>query len=255
MASFDSKQRFSDRVEDYLRYRPDYPSRIPLLLQEEIGFSSQWKVADIGSGTGICTELFLRQGNLVYGVEPNPEMSKAAKSRLAAYPNFIDLEGSAEETGLPDGSIDLILVAQAFHWFDAQVTKKEFSRIITPSGFVVLIWNERRTDTAFLKGYESLVRQYATDYAQVDHRQIGSRQLQEFFGPHLMKQYEIEHQQQLNLEGLQGRLLSSSYMPRSPHPVYKEMIRNLEALFDRHQQKGGVTIFYTTKIYVGKLED
>src|SRR5579863_1256797 len=113
-----STTRFSDRVEDYVKYRPHYPKKILSYLQDRYAFGPGWVVADIGSGTGISTELFLRFGNNVFAVEPNLEMRSKAEELLAAHPGFRSVEGTAEATGLPGSSIDLIVAGQAFHWFD-----------------------------------------------------------------------------------------------------------------------------------------
>jgi len=147
--------RFSDRVEDYVRYRPGYPSAVIDLFKAELGLGAGTCVADAGSGTGIFSELLLRAGATVYGVEPNPEMRAAAERLLAGYSGFHSIAAPAEDTGLPGGSFDLVTAAQAFHWFDAQRARTEFSRLLRPGGHVALVWNGRETaSTPFLAAYE-----------------------------------------------------------------------------------------------------
>ena len=119
----DSTQRFSDRVADYVRYRPNYPRGILATLAAETGLSTDSLVADVGSGTGISAELFLSHGNAVYAVEPNHDMRAAAEAALARYPRFHSVVGTAETTSLPDHSVDYVVAAQAFHWFDADSTR------------------------------------------------------------------------------------------------------------------------------------
>src|SRR5437660_4475378 len=175
-------ERFSNRVENYLRYRPRYPKEIVQLIETECGLRSESSIADIGSGTGILAELFLRNGNHVFGIEPNREMREAGERLLAIYTRFTSVAGTAEATTLPDQSIDLITAGQAFHWFDRDSCRKEFMRILRPGGWVVLVWNDRRIDsTPFLAAYEQLLVTYGTDYQQVDHKRIDSAVLREFF--------------------------------------------------------------------------
>ncbi len=156
MLATDSKERFSNRVEDYVRYRPGYPRAVLDLLREECGFAPESVVADIGSGTGILTQMLLENGNVVYGVEPNAEMRAAGESLLQRYARFRSVAGSAEATTLPDASVDFVFVGQAFHWFEPKAARAEFERVLKPRGWVAVIWNERKKDaTAFLREYET----------------------------------------------------------------------------------------------------
>ena len=158
MPPTDSTQRFSDRVENYIRYRPSYPAQVLETLRSECGLSASSTVADIASGTGIFSRLLLEDGNRVYGVEPNREMRQAAERLLADFRGFMSIAGTAEATTLPDQSVEFATAAQAAHWFDLPKARKEFARILKPQGWAVLIWNERCTDTTpFLREYEELL--------------------------------------------------------------------------------------------------
>jgi ubiquinone/menaquinone biosynthesis C-methylase UbiE len=211
-------------------------------------------IADIGSGTGILSELFLSAGYHVYGVEPNREMRHAAEQDLSPYPNFISMPGQAEATGLPDHSIDLIVAGQAFHWFDRALSRKEFLRILKPPGWVVLLWNDRRQDTSFSNAYEKFLKTYAIDYDVVDHRQITPNVLKQFYNHDKLSLKLFDHVQVFDLEGLKGRVLSCSYMPPAGHPNFDEMIRALTSLFERFHQNGTITMGYNTLVYYGKME-
>ena len=134
MNSPDSTRRFSDRVENYVRYRPTYPEDVLEVLRQETGLKSSDIIADIGSGTGISAERFLRSGNEVFGVEPNLEMRRAAESQLQRYAKFHSVVGTAEATTLPNHCVDYVVAAQAFHWFDQAKAKQEFVRILRPDG-------------------------------------------------------------------------------------------------------------------------
>lgn len=211
-------QRFSSRVENYVRYRPGYPSELIELLRRECGLTADSVVADIGSGTGKLAELLVGLGCTVFGVEPNVEMRETGERLLKHFPCFISIAATAEATSLSPGSIDLITASQAFHWFDRSRARAEFVRILKPRHPVALIWNDRRTDaTPFLMAYEQLLRDFATDYAEVNHRNIDSAMLRKFFGdePRLTK---FPYSQRFDFAGLQGRLLSSSYAPEQGQP-------------------------------------
>jgi SAM-dependent methyltransferase len=243
----DNTTRFSDRVEDYVKYRPHYPAAILAHLAHIYGFDAGWTVADIGSGTGISTGLFLRNGNRVYAVEPNREMRARAETLLGGYPGFVSVDGTAEATGLPDHLARLIVAGQAFHWFDPVKSRREFARIAQPGAVVALVWNERMTDSAFEKDYEALIRQYAGEYKTVNHRNITDAQIDEFFAPATVRLDHFDNEQLFDLAGLTGRLLSSSYVPKD-NP---EMIKALEALFARHARDGKVRVGYDTRLYTG----
>jgi SAM-dependent methyltransferase len=249
----DSRDRFADRVDDYVRARPSYPrALLDDLLAAGVLFPGAL-VADIGSGTGISTELFLAAGYATVGVEPNSPMRAAAEHALASYPHFRSQAGSAEATGLPDGSADLVVAAQAFHWFDAARTRTELRRILRDDGWVALIWNARRSiGTVFLEGYEALLLEFGTDYAQVGHRGIGKERLAEFFGgPFTTRRYD--NLQELDLAGLRSRLLSSSYIPAAGEPAHVAMLTRLTVLFEAHSVDGRVKLLYDTEVHTGKL--
>lgn len=249
----DSTRRFSDRVDNYVRYRPTYPAGVLEVLRQETGLRNSDKIADIGSGTGISAEHFLRNGNEVFGVEPNLEMRQAAEVQLQQYVKFHSVVSTAEATTLPNHSVGYVIAAQAFHWFDQVKAKQEFKRILRPDGWVVLIWNSRRTDsTAFLREYEALLQQYGTDYREIRHNNIRPGDLEAFFGGSVEVRSRY-NEQLFNFDGLKGRLLSSSYTPNLAHPNFQPMIQALKRIFEQHQESGQVKFEYDTKVYFGQL--
>ncbi len=255
MAMRDPTQRFSDRVENYVKYRPSYPPAVVDVLQRECGLTATAVVADVGSGPGNLTRLFLDHGNTVFGVEPNRSMREAGERLLQGYPRFHSVDGTAEATTLPDGSVDLVTAGQAFHWFDRARAREEFRRILRAPRWVALIWNERRiASTPFLAAYEHLLLQYGTDYAQVQHRDAADdAALGEFFAPHGYVRASFENRQVFDFDGLQGRLLSSSYAPAAGQPGHEAMLAELRRLFETHQSHGTVTVEYDTQVYYGRL--
>ncbi len=237
MAVLDATQRFSSRVESYVRYRPGYPPEIVDLLQRECRLTPDSVIADIASGTGFLTRIFLANGNRVFGVEPNSEMRQAGERLLGEYTNFV------------------VTAAQAAHWFDRDKARREFVRILKPAGWCALIWNDRRTDATFLRAYEQLLLTYGTDYKEVRH--VGNDtaiSIDSFFAPSTFKTQISATRQEFDYDGLEGRLLSSSYTPQPGHHNYAPMLRELRNIFDAYQQKGLVTLHYDTRVYYGQLQ-
>ncbi len=249
----DSIERFSNRVENYVKYRPSYPKEVLDLFAAEMNLQKDSVIADIGAGTGISAKLFLENGNQVFGVEPNEAMRKAAGEFLKDFSNFKSINGTAENTSLENESVDFIVAAQAFHWFDETKTRKEFKRILKDDGFVVLMWNERQLDTtAFLKDYESLLIEFGTDYEMVRHENITKETLQDFFQTDF-RQAIFQNSQTVDFDGLRGRMLSASYVPSADNPRFAEMLKNLESLFAEHAKNGKIQILYDTKVFYGRI--
>ena len=250
----DPLTRFTSRVEAYVKYRPGYPHAVVELLQAECGLTEDSVLADVGSGTGILSELFLKNGNQVIGIEPNTAMRSAAETLLKRYPGFRSVDGSAERTTLPEASVDLITAGQAFHWFDRPKSRIEFSRILKASGFVILIWNDRRlASTSFLSAFEELLQKYGTDYQQVSGRNA-TEEIAEFFSPGGFAVRTFENLQQFDFESLKGRVMSASYTPEPGNPQFEAMLNALRKIFDANHRNGKVAFEYDTKVYYGQLK-
>ena len=243
-------KRFSSRVDNYAKYRPAYPPGLVELLVRETGLQPDWPLADIGSGTGILTQLLLRNGNEVFAVEPNREMRAAAESVLSNEPRFKSVDGTAENTTLPDCSVRGVLVAQAFHWFDGPKAVTEFRRILQSGGFIALIWNARDTSaTPMMKEYERIVLTFGTSFAKQGKELVPVERLRELLGPRL-RELKLRNHQNLEWDGLKGRLLSASYMPHEGQAGADEMLKQLRAAFDQHQRSGMIRMDYETRVYL-----
>jgi SAM-dependent methyltransferase len=254
MPAANATSRFSDRVENYVRYRPGYPSEILPVLSAECGLTRDHVMADIASGTGIWTRTLLENGNPVYAVEPNVDMRQAGERLLADFSRFTSVAGSAEATTLPDASVDFVTAAQAAHWFDRPRTRREFVRILKPQRWLVLLWNERLTNsTPFLRAYEQLLLDYGTDYADVRHERTTDA-VNEFFDPAPYRERTFPMRQEFDHAGLEGRLLSSSYAPGPGHPKHAPMLQELKRIFNAHVAGGQVAFDYTTRVYFGRLK-
>jgi SAM-dependent methyltransferase len=250
----ENKERFSNRVETYVKYRPSYPKEAIDYLYEIVGLRPHCVVADIGAGTGIFSRLLLKRGSQVTAVEPNEAMREAAVKELAGSPHFQAVSGSAEKTGLPDHFADYIVCAQSFHWFDRAAAQTEFRRVLKPGGKAVLIWNTHLTHgTPFQAEYEQLLITFGTDYVQVNHRNISQEVLVSFFKEGMLQEARFTNRQVFDFEGLSGRLLSSSYSPVLGHPSYEPMMSQLRDLFDRNQQDGKVFFDYETEVFWGEV--
>lgn len=248
----DSTSRFSSRVADYIKYRPSYPKDIVPFLHDTCGVGNDAVVADIGAGTGISTKMFLDAGHTVIAVEPNSPMLDAAVEWLGGYPGFRFVSGTAESTNLPNSSVDLVIAAQAFHWFDPPKASREFGRILRPGGLIALFWNSRLlTGSAFLEGYEALLRRWGVDYSEVAERYSDDAAMAEWFADRFLHKAAFANVQVLDFEGLSGRLSSSSYAPKPGHPNHDPMMAALRELFDRTARNGTVDFEYSTRIYVG----
>lgn len=254
MTTLQSTSRFSDRVDDYVRYRPDYPTALLDWLQHDCGVSTKWLVADIGAGTGISSKMLLDAGYRVIAVEPNAPMRTAAKKWLGGSADFRTIGGSADATGLGDASVDLVTVAQAFHWFDEDATRREFARILRPGGLAAIWWNSRRlTGTPFLEGYELLLQTYGTDYTSVAERYADDARMRVWFGAGFVGSASFPHGQKLDFEALRGRLMSSSYAPKEGHPNHVPMLKALRDLFDACAAQGTISFDYDTRVFAGHL--
>jgi ubiquinone/menaquinone biosynthesis C-methylase UbiE len=246
--SLDPTQRFSSRVENYRRYRPSYPRELISLLTRECGLTKQSRIADIGSGTGLLAEVFLAHGCDVSGVEPNLEMRQAGEKLLAQWSGFRSVDGRAEATTLPDGCVDLVTAGQAFHWFEPEQARAEFERILRPSGWVVLIWNERRPAPGFMDGYSDLVFRYGPEPRHVD-----IQKMDRFWNGVERCSSRLPNGQSLDLQSLQGRFMSASYAPQPNTAAYENLVKELDELFNEYQKDGKVELLYDTEIYFGQL--
>jgi SAM-dependent methyltransferase len=245
--------RFSDRVENYVRYRPGYPDEVLELLRAECGLQPSQIVADIASGTGMFSRLLLENGNSVFAVEPNTEMREMGLHQMESYDRLVSIAGTAEETTLRSASVDLVTAAQSAHWFDLPRARAEFARILRPGGWCVLIWNERRTgSTPFLRDYERLLLTYGTDYKEVRHERT-TAMIHEFFAPARCEERVFSLCQHFDYEGLAGRLLSSSYAPLEGHPSHAPMMKELQRIFRDHAKDNEVEFEYNTRVYYGHL--
>ena len=241
----DSKERFRTRVENYEKYRPEYPQEVLDKIVSECSIDSGSVIADIGAGTGIFTRLLLRSPAMVIAIEPNREM----RERIHPTDRLVIRSGSAENTGLEDHSVDLITAAQAFHWFDPVPTRAEFCRVLMEGGHIALIWNTRKTSKGFMREYDELLDMFNLDYRQVVHTRPEEEKILESFAD--WKRFGFPNVQRLTLQGLIGRYLSSSYTLPREHGDFPE--EELKTLFNKWQRNGLLNFEYTTELLIGRM--
>jgi SAM-dependent methyltransferase len=255
MAIEDSTRRFSSRVADYVRYRPGYPAEIVEILKSDCALTESSVIADVGSGTGFLARIFLENGNRVYGIEPNKEMRMAGEQVLKDWRGYSSVAGTAEGTTLTARSVDFVTAGQAAHWFHRESARREFLRILRPGGWLVLVWNDRATDsTPLLYAYEQLLQSHCPEYGEVRRLDVRTvSDIESFFSPAPMRARKFLSHQVFDFEGMKGRLLSSSYAPQEGHPNHVPMLNELRAIFDRYQTGGRVIFTYETRMYFGQI--
>jgi SAM-dependent methyltransferase len=247
-------ERFSDRASVYTRGRPSYPDAIVSHLQAEGALAPGAVVVDIGVGTGLSSEPFLRAGCTVVGVEPNAAMRAVGDERLAPYGRYLSVDGSAEDTTLAAGSAQLVIAGQAFHWFDPPRAGSEARRILQAGGWAALIWNDRPpAGTPFLEAYENFLRTWGIDYQKVTHRHVDEDAIQRFFAPVKPRVAYFDNPRQLDRDELAALVGSASYMPPPGHPQHAQMAEALDRLFTAHEFAGRVEIGYRTRMHYARI--
>jgi hypothetical protein len=243
-------ERFSDRVENYAKYRPNYPHTLIRFVQERL--APPGTIADIGSGTGILSDQLLGAGYTVFGVEPNEPMRLEAERRLGNRPGFHSVTGTAEATTLDPGSVDAVTCAQSFHWFDRGHSRAEFARILRKPKLVLLIWNERISED-LMEEYDRILQESAPEYHRVGRREITDADIADFFVPAPVERFDFPNAQRLDHDGFLGRVLSSSYVPNVGRPGHEAVMNKMGKFFRRHAQSGSIDFLYRTRIYLAQL--
>lgn len=251
---FDSTKRFATRADAYARARPGYPDALVTTLAGELSLPKQARIADLGCGTGLSCAPFLRAGYRVVGVEPNEAMRMHATAFLGGEAGFSIVDGRSEATGLEAGSVDFVIAAQAFHWFDVGATRREALRILRRPPNAALIWNDRRTEGSdFSRDYENLLLEFGIDYVEIRDRHASTERVRDFFGHENWRTRILHHGDELDFAALKDRLESSSYVPAKGTPQHAPMIERLQELFARTARNGVVSMEFDMRALVGEI--
>ena len=253
MTCWNSTERFSDRAEAYVRARPTYPDAVVTHLERVGALAKGSTVVDLGVGTGLSAEPFLRAGYAVIGVESNDAMRESGDRFLVAYPRYRSVKGAAEATGLPDHCAQLAIAGQAFHWFDPPRARAEALRILVPGGWAALMWNDREiTGDAFAEGYEALCHRFGRDYDKIRTRHVDPQALADFFGsvPTLA---EFAHVRRLDFETMAALAESASYLPAPGTPQHEPMTAALRLLFDASSRDGMIALRCRLRVHYAPL--
>jgi SAM-dependent methyltransferase len=238
-------ERFTDRSDDYVRYRPSYPREAIDVITA--GLTANAAAADVGAGTGISARLLAHRGLSVVAVEPNKAMRDVAE----AHPGVAYRDGTAENTGLDAGTMDLVLSAQAFHWFRADAALREFARILRPEGRLALMWNRRTEDDPFTAGYRAAILEVGGDSA-VERMDFDPAMIEATGLFSAARRFAFPFRQALDLRGLIGRAMSASYVPKTGPGAdkVKALLRALHAKYG--DGEGMVNLIYTTEVYLAE---
>ena len=239
--------RFSSRAEDYAKYRPSYPTQAINTILAGLPPLSELVAADIGAGTGISSHLIAEREVSVIAVEPNAEMRQA----IQEHGKIRVCYGTAEDTSLPDASVDLVTCFQAFHWFNPELALIEFHRILKHKGRLALVWNNRDQTDELINEYTNLVRAIAENHP-AESRMESVKPLfksQLFTNIH---ESNFIYQQELDLNGFIGRAMSVSYLPREGEK-HEQLVTGLKNIYHRYSnEKGLIYMSYRTSVYLGE---
>ena len=249
----DATKKFDGIENEYTKSRPSYAKEFIECLFGKYGFSASSVVADIGSGTGKFAKQLLDKGCNVICVEPNTDMRLVAEKELCEYPNFKSVSGSAENTKLPDSSVDFITTAQAFHWFDTKNFKEECSRIIKPNGKAFLIWNTRATEALINQKLHSVYSKYCPDFKGFSGGTKPHDDRIKYFFDNNYEYKTFDNLLYFDREKFINRSLSGSYSLKKGDSNFDLYIKEIEKIFDAFENDGFVKIENLTVAYVGTV--
>lgn len=242
---------FYDKANEYAIGRPTYPEGI-IKKMKELGIGKHSIVADIGAGTGLLTHLLTKLDCVILAVEPNVEMLNECKKYCAAHTNIEFINAPAESTQIKENSLDLIIIAQAFHWFNKDLSKAEFKRILKDNGYVIFLWNDMQIHNEFVKEYINILNEYKVKTTAAISNYDPDQEKYNFLGQEYEKIY-YNNQQVLDLEGLVANASSLSYTPSKSSSNYGEFERDLMNLFFKYQEDGQVILHYKTEMCIGQF--
>jgi ubiquinone/menaquinone biosynthesis C-methylase UbiE len=187
-------------------------------------------------------------------VEPNVDMRTAAEEDLNQFAHFTSIKGTAEETTIPDKSVDLVIAAQAFHWFDHDKFKLECKRILRQEAKVALVWNSRDFSSLMIIENAEICRKFCPNFYGFSGG-IGVDQeiFKKFFRDGEYEFNRISNDLTLDLEGFLGRNLSASYSPKPTDKEYQDFVEAVTDLFEKYSSNGKIVMPNFTRSYLGNV--
>jgi SAM-dependent methyltransferase len=240
----EARRGFEQGAAAYERGRPGYPRQAIEWLEGELSLGSGRTVLDVGAGTGKLTRELVRSGATVLAVEPVPGMRAVLEE---VVPEARALDGTAEALPVGDQSVDAIVVAQAFHWFDGPAALREFHRVLRPDGRFALIWNRRRRDQTLHHAIDEIIEPHRGDTPS--HYQSPWRQPLQSSGLFTtVAEVEVPFEQVLDADGLVDRIASISFVAALPAPERGGVVGRIRDLAARSPQP--IRLEYHTEVYV-----
>lgn len=244
---------FNRKGDVYAKARPAYPANLFSYLLERGIIHADCTAADIGSGTGIFTLQLAPFVKKIYAVEPNADMRAEAEAAFASCGNVISVSATAEQTTLAEHSVNVITVAQAFHWFDRKAFRAECQRILASNGNVLLIWNDRDTDSPIIQDNFAVNTRFCPRFRGSSNGiSFDKASFADFFAvsPEVTR---FDNSLIYDRDAFVLRNLSSSYAPVQGDTHYDRYVQAIHDVFDKHSKNGTVVYPYITRCYLGTV--
>lgn len=243
---------------DYDRYRPTYPQSLFDHIAARLELPNDARVADLGAGTGKAARQMARRGWHVVAVEPGEGMLDVLRARAEQEGlAIVARQASAEDTGLPDASVDLVRAGQAFHWFDKARAVPEMARIVRPGGGVAIFWNGRADDRSpFLSAYTDLLEHYLPEH-HIDRQEREStapRELSEGGWFEIVPdKTQLRHDVAMTADDFVSYVFTGSQIRLFIEPDAQERLKSdIRELIQGHFGDGEVIVPYDVDVYVGQ---
>ena len=252
----DTKTVYSTKAEKYAMYRWDYSSSAIEAIIERTQMSSISRIADLGAGTGILTRHFVTNTQKIYAIEPNFELRQILIRNLGVSPFIKIIEGSAEATNLPNNSVDIIMVAQAIHWFDPEPARREMIRILVDDGWLVLLRNYGTSTNSERDEAERclMTEEFGADFTVVNEH-LKEKPVHYYFGNDDFHTFVFPFTFQQDWTGFIGSLTTASFMPDEDHPQYPKLETEARKIFDQYSNHGQWQVNGETELIIGRLSN
>ena len=240
------KTPFDDCAREYDIFRPDYPPEIYDFLINRCNLTAISEIVDVGAGTGKSSAPFLDRGFRVTAVEPSHAMRKEG---LRSHPALSYVSANAESTGIRSGTFDLVICAQAFHWFDLTQTLPEFARLLKSSGFMGIFWNNRDGDAPHIQRFEKLIHEFDPEHDCKYRRKDWKSLIDSSNSFQIVDRRRFTFVKPMTTDAWVGLARSMSYVRKLPEKKLAELERALHEAFHQSPSTGCP---YVTDLWLAK---